>query len=59
MFKPLDSRRFSAPTLAFAPGPAPILQWTKIDLLVVDTEYQREIGRRGAANVIQIAEHFD
>jgi hypothetical protein len=59
MFKPLDSSRFSAPKLAFAPGPAPILEWIKIDRLVVDTEYQREIGRRGAANVIQIAEHFD
>jgi hypothetical protein len=59
MFKPLDSRRFCTPTLVFAPGPAPILQWIKIDRLVVDTEYQREIGRRGAANVIQIAEHFD
>jgi hypothetical protein len=59
MFKPLDSKRFPAPTLAFAPGPAPIQQWIKIDRLVVDTEYQREIGRRGASNVIQIAEHFD
>jgi hypothetical protein len=27
--------------------------------LVVDTEYQREIGRKGATNVMQIAEHFD
>jgi hypothetical protein len=59
MFKPLDSKRFPAPTLAFAPGPVPMLQWIKTDLLVVDTEYQREIGRRGAANVNQIAEHFD
>jgi hypothetical protein len=59
MFRPLDSRRFPAPALAFAPGPAPILQWIKTDRLVVDTEYQREIGRRGATNVIQIAEYFD
>ena len=59
MFKPLDSKRFSAPTLAFAPGPAPFLDWIAVERLVVDTEYQREIGRRGAANVIQIAEHFD
>jgi len=28
-------------------------------VLLVDTEYQREIGRRGAVNVVQIAEHFD
>ncbi len=59
MFKPLESKRFPSPAHAFAPGPAPILQWIKIDQLVVDTEYQREIGRRGATNVIQIAEHFD
>ncbi len=59
MFKPLDSHRFSAPTLAFAPGPAPFLEWIIVERLVIDTEYQREIGRRGANNVIQIAEHFD
>ena len=59
MFKQLNTNRFSAPTLEFAPGPAPILQWIEVDRLVVDTEYQREIGRRGATNVIQIAEHFD
>ena len=59
MFKQLNSSRFSAPTLEFAPEPAPILQWIETDRLVVDTEYQREIGRRGATNVIQIAEHFD
>lgn len=59
MFKPLDSKRFPVPGRAFAPGPVPMLQWIKTDLLVVDTEYQRDIGRRGAANVNQIAEHFD
>jgi hypothetical protein len=59
MFKPLDSKRFSTPTRAFAPGPAPFLEWIAVERLVVDTEYQREIGRRGATNVIQIAEHFD
>jgi hypothetical protein len=59
MFKQLNSSRFSAPTLELAPGPAPILQWIEVERLVVDTEYQREIGRRGATNVIQIAEHFD
>jgi ParB-like nuclease domain len=29
------------------------------DELVVDVTYQREIGRRGAVNVNQIAENFD
>jgi len=59
MFKALNSERFSVPASAFAPGPAPILEWIAIERLLVDTEYQREIGRRGATNVIQIAEHFD
>src|SRR5262245_22481466 len=59
MFKQLDSSRFGRPTQEFTPGPAPFLDWIAVDRLVVDTEYQREIGRRGATNVIQIAEHFD
>jgi hypothetical protein len=59
MFKQLNSSRYGKPMLEFAPGPAPSLQWTDVELLVVDTEYQREIGRRGANNVAQIAEHFD
>lgn len=59
MFKQLNSSRFGKPMLEFAPGPAPFLEWIKIEQLVVDTEYQREIGRRGANNVAQIAEHFD
>jgi hypothetical protein len=32
---------------------------TEIHKLVVDVTYQREIGRRGASNVNQIAENFD
>jgi hypothetical protein len=59
MFKQLNSSRFGNPTLGFAPGPAPFLEWIKVDRLVVDTEYQRDIGRRGATNVVQIAEYFD
>jgi hypothetical protein len=59
MFKPLNSKRFSTPTSDFAAGPAPFLDWIAVERLVVDTEYQREIGRKGATNVVQIAEHFD
>jgi hypothetical protein len=59
MFKPLNSKRFNSPTSDLAPGPAPFLDWIATERLVVDTEYQREIGRRGATNVAQIAEHFD
>jgi hypothetical protein len=59
MLNPLNSGRFDAPEVAFDPGPAPQLQWIKTALLVVDDSYQREIGRRGSANVRHIAENFD
>ena len=59
MFIPLSTQRFSPPASEFSPGPAPFLEWIEINKLVVDVTYQREIGRRGAANVNQIAENFD
>lgn len=59
MFVALSAQRFSSPASEFAPGPAPILNWINVAKLVVDVTYQREIGRRGAANVNQIAENFD
>jgi len=59
MFKPLSTERFCRPRTEFSPGPPPILQWVEISKLLVDTEYQREIGHRGKANVHQIAENFD
>jgi hypothetical protein len=59
MFKPLSTQRFSSPASQFSPGPAPFLEWIETSRLVVDVTYQREIGRRGAVNVNQIAENFD
>jgi hypothetical protein len=59
MFIPLSTQRFSPPASEFSPGPAPFLEWIEINKLVVDVTYQREIGRRGATNVNQIAENFD
>ncbi|WP_034467956.1 ParB/Srx family N-terminal domain-containing protein [Afipia sp. P52-10] len=59
MLVSLTTKRFSAPQSEFAPGPAPFLEWIKVDRLVVDDVYQREIGRRGTINVNQIAEFFD
>lgn len=59
MYRPLNTKRFTAPNSEFAPGPAPFLDWIETDKLVVDMTYQREIGRRGATNVMQIAENFD
>jgi len=55
MLRTLNSDRFSKPHSEFQPGPAPMLTWIEIEKLVVDGEYQRSIGRRGAMNVAQIA----
>src|SRR3569623_692750 len=55
----LSTQRFSKPSTAFSPGPAPFLEWLSVDRLVVDEEYQREIGKRGAQNIAQIAANFD
>ncbi len=59
MLTPLSAERFAKPSSEFSPGPAPQLQWLDVTKLVVDDSYQRAIGRRGAHNVNQIAEHFD
>jgi ParB/Sulfiredoxin domain len=59
MFRPLSAQRFNSPISEFSPGPAPFLEWIETSKLVVDVTYQREIGRRGAVNVNQIAENFD
>ncbi|WP_400769380.1 DUF6551 family protein [Methylosinus sporium] len=59
MLKPLNADRFRKPSSEFAPGPAPQLSWIEIEKLVVDHQYQRGIGRRGAANIVHIAENFD
>jgi ParB-like nuclease domain len=48
--------------LRLEPGdrePAPQLLWIEIKDLVIDPSYQRHIGKRGAANIRQIAENFD
>ncbi|ACK51706.1 ParB domain protein nuclease [Methylocella silvestris BL2] len=59
MYSELNKKRFASPRSEFSPGPFPMLEWLEIEKLVVDTTYQRQIGRRGAANVFQIAEQFD
>jgi len=59
MYTSLTTKRFANPQSDFSPGPAPILNWIEIDKLVVDTTYQRQISRRGAENINQIAENFD
>lgn len=59
MFQPISMDRFDKPDSEFKPGPAPQLLWIEINDLVVDLSYQRDIGKRGAANIRQIAENFD
>lgn len=39
-------------------GERPELQWVKISRLRIDPRYQREIGRRGAENILDIAAKF-
>ena len=36
----------------------PELLWINITALVIDPEYQRDIGKRGKSNIIRIAENF-
>ncbi|HWA17727.1 MAG TPA: DUF6551 family protein [Devosia sp.] len=59
MLKPLDSTIFRKPETPLMAGPVPMLTWLAVDLLVVDESYQREIGKRGRQNVMQIAQNFD
>lgn len=59
MYRTLSTENFSSPERSFEPGPAPMVQWIEVEKFVVDDCYQREIGKRGAANVRLIAENFD
>jgi len=58
MLRQLETKRFSKPQTPFEPGPAPFLEWIDTKKLVVDSTYQREIGRRGTSNVHLIAQNF-
>jgi hypothetical protein len=57
--QPLRSDHRLVEVRAGRPGPAPQLLWIEIKDLVIDPSYQRHIGKRGAANIRQIAENFD
>lgn len=59
MFRRINADKYPAPQSPFEPGPAPIVQWIEISMLLVDLTYQRDIGKRGTANIKSIAEHFD
>lgn len=55
--RPVDFAAPPQPNMSV--GARPRLYWVSPDELVVDARYQRDIGKRGAANVRQIVEHFD
>lgn len=57
-FRPLNAAAYPRP-MPCDPGPAPMLQWIDLDLLVVDDRYQREIGGRGRKNINAIAAAFN
>jgi hypothetical protein len=59
MFQQLDSSKYSKPKQPPEPGPAPMLTWIPAERLVIDDSYQREIGKRGRSNIMQIVANFD
>lgn len=52
----LGGRDIAAP---HAPRPRPVLDWLPIRDLIIDTTYQRDLGKHGWARVTRIARHFD
>ena len=57
-FRAISIEGLNEPESGFKPGAAPMLQWLKIDDLVVDDRYQRPIYGAGHKNVRSIAEGF-
>ncbi|MBB5770137.1 hypothetical protein HNP47_000106 [Brevundimonas vesicularis] len=57
-YRSISTEGFSAPAETPSCGAAPMLQWLKIDDLVVDDRYQRPIYGAGAKNVRAIASSF-
>ncbi|MFO1147773.1 MAG: ParB/RepB/Spo0J family partition protein [Alsobacter sp.] len=55
--RPISTEGFKAPDTV-EPGPAPMLQWVKVEDLVVDPAYQRLIRDSGRKNVQRIAAQF-
>jgi hypothetical protein len=55
--RPISTEGFERPN-SISPGAVPILQWLKIEDLVVDPAYQRPIVGNGRRNVDRIAREF-
>jgi hypothetical protein len=56
--RPIDSGDFAKIDTPPQPGAAPMLQWVRVEDLVVDEAYQRPIYGAGRQNVRQIAQGF-
>lgn len=56
--RPIDASEYAGPSSPPEPGAAPMLQWIKVEDLVVDDAYQRPIYGAGRSNVRRIAEDF-
>lgn len=57
-FRAIAPGEFARPKVSIEPGPAPMLQWVRIEDLVVDGSYQRPIYGAGRKNVSAIAAKF-
>ena len=55
--RPISTEGFEKPN-STSPGAVPMLQWLKIEDLVVDPTYQRPIVGNGRRNVDRIAREF-
>jgi hypothetical protein len=55
--RPISTEGFEKPD-STSPGAVPMLQWLKIEDLVVDPAYQRPIVGNGRRNVDRIAREF-
>lgn len=56
---PVTKVSVTTPTPQDAAGPAPQLEWLRIDRLVVDDSYQRPVTEVGRRNIRKIAEGFN
>lgn len=58
MLKKLDTDGLEKPKSEVNVGAAPMLEWLEPEKFVVDPAYQREIGKKGKANIKRIADSF-
>ncbi len=58
VFSTLEAPSYSAELEPSGPGNPGRLEWVALERLVIDTRYQREIGKRGAKTIKAIVEAF-